>query len=136
MEARREIGVFFPEKPVDVVFAAQPGELALGILPGAELHLRYGLRHRRVASVDGEKLLVADGLEGGGGFGEAGLKKGLYLPEEAALHHGVHPAVDARIEVGPVPEGEADGAGPVFRGPEAGAGIVGGEGLAGLPVDL
>ena len=46
------------------------------------------------------------------------------------------PAVDARIEVGPVPEGEADGAGPVFRGPEAGAGIVGGEGLAGLPVDL
>ena len=136
MEARREIRGFLPKNPVDVLLAAQPGELALGVLPGAELHLCHGIPGRGVAPVDGQKLLIADGLEGCGGFRQATFKQGFHLLQKSLGHHGIHPAVDALIEIGPVPEGKADGIGPVLGGTEAGARIVGGDGLAGLPKDL
>ena len=65
LESRREIRFFSPEDPVDGPVPAQPRQLALGVLAGAELDLPDGVRRRGGAVADGEKLPVADGLQGG-----------------------------------------------------------------------
>ena len=64
------------------------------------------------------------------------MKKGLYLPEEAALHHGVHPAVDARIEVGAVGVIEDDPHRVIALGARGGDAVMLGNGRAGEQIYL
>ena len=47
--------------------APQPGQLPLGVLPGAELDLRCGLLQGAGPLQGGKELLVPDGLEGPAG---------------------------------------------------------------------
>ena len=80
----------------------------LGVLPGAELHLRDGLRLCGGAVQDPQELLVADGLEGRGVPGQAALEQRAHLVQQARLHHLVHPPVDQGLHIRPVPELQAD----------------------------
>ena len=66
LEGPGKIPVFFPPDPVNVRISPQPSQLALGVLPGAELHLRHGLLHRGGAVQNPQELLVSDGLESRG----------------------------------------------------------------------
>ena len=63
-EAVGEIPRFFPIKPVNVLVAAQPCKLTLGILARAELDLFDGLLACGRAVKVGKRFLVADGLHG------------------------------------------------------------------------
>ena len=121
---------------MDFPVPAQPGQLPLGVLAGAELHLLRRLGQGGGPVQDGQELLVADGLEGRGGAGDAGIHQGPDLLQEAGGEHGVHPQVNAPLHLLPVPEGQAQADGGVFFGEGLGFPVVLGDGLAGFPVDL
>ena len=83
-----------------------------------------------------QKLLIADGLEGGGVGGKAGREKIPHLAEKSLLHHHVHTAVDPVTEILPVGEVQADGDGVVPGRLLPGAAVVVGDGLPRLLPDL
>lgn len=96
-------------KPIGLLVAAEPGQLPLGVLPGAELDLLRAAGQGAALQNGGGQLLVADGLHGGAGPGHAGIQKGPDLLLQAAGHHLVHPAADALPQPGPLPEIKGDG---------------------------
>ena len=56
-------------QPVDGLVPPEPGQLPLGVMPGGLLHLSGGLGQGALAVQRGQEFLVADGLQGGGLFG-------------------------------------------------------------------
>ena len=121
---------------MDIGIPPQPGQLALGVLPGTELHQFNGLRLCQSAVQHPQKLLVADGLHGGGIPGQSHGQQGTNLVQQPLLHHLVHPAVDECLHVGPVGELQADPYRVIPGRDNSGGGIVSGDGAAGFPVDL
>ena len=83
-----------------------------------------------------QKLLIADGLHGGGIPGQSHGQQGTNLVQQPLLHHLVHPAVDEGLHVGPVGELQADPYRVIPGRDHSGGGIVSGDGAAGFPVDL
>ena len=115
---------------------AEPGELPLGVLTGAEFDfLRRGLDIAMIRYGIGQ-LLVADGLHGGGPAGDPHGQEIPNLLGQPLLHHPVHPPVDAVIEGLAVLIGEGDGEGLVPGRDGPGLSIVLGDGLPGLIPDL
>ena len=104
---------------MDLRIAPEPGDLPLGVLPGAELHQLLRLPPGHIALHRRHKLLVADGLHGGAAGGQSGGEQLPHLPLQSVGGHLVHPSVDARPQVRPVLEIEADGEGliPGREGP-------------------
>jgi hypothetical protein len=86
-------------EPVDAGFAAEPGELAFGVVAMALLGLGYGLFASEFVFEDGGGLGVAEGGEWAAVFAVAGDESfGLF--DEAAIEHGGGTLVDALVKVG------------------------------------
>ena len=129
-----KIWFMFPEMPLYGRIPAEPGQLPLGILPGAQLDLLRSLLRRTALQQGGGHLRIANGLHGGAAGGNPGRQQAGDLLDQALLHHLVHPAVNTRPQITPVGKIQTDGQRGVAVGQGPGLGVVLRNGLArGIP---
>ena len=77
--------------------AAEPGQLALGIVPGGLLHLGCCFGNGDAAIQCGKEFFIADGLHRGAICRDALPKQAADLIEKSHFQHHIHPAVDAIV---------------------------------------
>ena len=121
---------------MNVLVAAQPCELTLGILARAELDLFDGFLARGRAVKVGKRFLVADGLHGRHIARKPGSEQRAHFVEKPRLHHFVNARVDGALHVLAILIGKADAHGIVARRDKLRLGVVLRHGLSGLIIDL
>ena len=95
MQDVRKIWLGIPQEGLGLPVAPEPGALPLGVLPGAQFDLLCGCCGIPAPQEGRGHLLIADGLHGGAGCGDAAVQQGLDLPRQPVRHHTVHPAINA-----------------------------------------
>ena len=91
-------GVAETPQPVDIGFAAEPGQLAFGVLASSLLDGGARLLEGEFAAEMGAKFAVADEVKGLGVFGQAGGEEAADFIEPAGGEHGFGARLDALIE--------------------------------------